>query len=456
MKAYITDGTDTVYLKKTTGGPSSYDLVGIDDGYTPLFADVNDDETYADVTETWELLFTSSLDTNRATQLKTLGRLRLKARERESKRLLDSHVWLVAETPTEGGTRYALVKDVPLTELDLRHWRQTSLPRLSVPITREGAWRAQDPTDAWPGALGGTTLENYRAPGASNVLAVTGLPLDGDAPALCRIDLLPQAGNGDSFLVAFGEYDTLAQANGFNSQLLMDDENLQGASHRVADANSPGGTRISHSKGSSGTITYNWDTALGTDEYEGEYLVYAAVQPDNDIALRLVVDDYGTLDTIDLDMSVPSAGDYARVLLGRISIPTRRPAFPGITQPSSHSLKILATWGNGSGTLEMRSLWLVPISHGAVGIRKIQSAAREVFFDGDYEVFYIVDTGSNEQAEITDEEMLGNFFRLKPNKYYAFYFYAWLDNDTDHETWEIDDEARVRVRAIDRYTALRD
>jgi hypothetical protein len=466
LYAALTDGADTVYLRRCTAGD---DLYGDIEAYTQQVARRLPDGSFEDVTETWELIFDSKTDVDRASVLIQLGRFQEQIEDREENDLIDGWVWLHCSTPTENNPRYAVVKEIYVPSLDPRHYEANATVRLTLEITREGLWRDADPETGYDASLeDDDDIDNRVVSPDDNhiMLYETGSTrYGGDAPAVLKIGFTkaqaPPANYYERYIFALKKSRDADVFTYFNPHFNPVDEKNNG-DQLVADSNAPGGYRIDYEASSGEVINYNWDLPAGAtlEHYRGEYLVYAVAVPTVDITLQFRLNNIALADAISMSDYTVLPGDYAQMFLGRVSFPPYEIA-PGVSQGTDDEFTILATWTGTTKTLKLRGWFLVPVDDGIVGVVNEDNDLNRVYFDGDRGIVYSVNTSPNPDVQVATslKNLIGDYFAAPPKPYWAaLYYYASLLHNSGNYDYNYDYffDGDMLINHIRRYRTLRD
>lgn len=456
--AALSDGITTVYMRRCVAGD---DLVGRPDGYKQKLARRRSDGGYEEVTETWELVFTSSSDVDRGAVLVSLGKLSNKAWERKAHKQLDNWVWLQVQTPTESGGRYALVSDIFVPELDGRHYRSNALPDLRIEVTREGAWRPTAPNAAWAGKRTDDdtwALWNKEELGVvTNYDVIDAATLGGDAAALVRFGIVPDSWAPDSSEVVRHVLAIKSNAD-FHSHFNAVDSDASGL--LVTDANSPGGQRIQRAfaGGDLETEIY-WDIWPGSTtiaDYEGDYLLYAVVEPTPYISMQLIDSNGHELtELVSLDVSLATS-DYAALFMGRVSLlPGANDIIPNETLDDYYlGIHVVASQAD---TFNFRNLIFIPIDEGVVSVAQGRGNGRIVYFDGDARRVYVVNSGGgNPQAIDMDLQMSGDWFGIPQGRDVAVHYFCFSRHySQSQEFYRSGRAVDLTIEMMERFMSLR-
>lgn len=455
----------TVYLRRCTPGD---DLIGQQDGYTQKIAELRPDGTFADVEETWKLMFTSNTDADRVDTLQDLGKLRLLAFRIRNEPTLDAAMWLQVQTATENNARYGVVKDAVIPQLDERHYRSNVLPKLELTITRAGLWDEVSPlATSWPRSVSGGTLENRDYTGGYYSFSIPGASQGGDAPGLMSL-VVSVWYFGGTFLInyRFGvkRFEDSDAYNRFNPHFNIVNENS--GLNQVVDSGAPGGYQYIYTSGASAVQTVKdleWDLpgSATIKDYAGTHLVYAAVYSTISSAEMAFLYNGEQITSYIPVPSPPSGGGskYSEMFVGIISLP-----------PDG---ALLHTLTPGAGTLGLRinidaaayesfqilHWWLVPVTDGYTGARRIENntggAYRYLSLDGWQRQAYIQESGGTLAAERV--ELDGVFINTYPGVVMGIYPFVSKYTDADGNYLEKDTlRSTLTAKLINRYQTLRD
>lgn len=432
-------------------------------GFRQAIAHPDELGVYPDIEDVILLDWMQTDDDARDTTMRTLQKLGAQARENVRKRKLGNHVWLECSTHSETSTRYAIVKDIIVPDLDERHWGPGGPSRLAVHIIREGLWRHIAPNSTSYTSLATGTIYPYTDATNENYLDVNATDnILGDAPSLNIIELDGSVDNNARLIIAT-KSGTAASLNNFNPFFNANDE-LDNAASQQADTNAPDDINLTLT--GSGDVTLRWNiTGANLTYYSGSYLVYVVGVASADGAMSVAfqhgaptVGYYETGDYVPVNTAFGSNNHF--LYLGRFTLPLPGAIIPGYAYTANYSIE-LEVDKSSSVTFTFYSLILIPVDEQVFRVLA-QGAPNKLRIDSNLErTFYL---GASDQllAE-PPPTTLGRYIQLQPildplaDVYHrVFFFKSWYYDTDDEEYYQfrIDDSA-VTIEAICRYTALR-
>ncbi|HIP73389.1 MAG TPA: hypothetical protein EYH05_18570 [Anaerolineae bacterium] len=475
LYAALTDGIDTVYMRRCQAGDP---LSGLPDGYEQKVARRNDDGSFDDVTETWELRFSSNTDADRADELIKLGNLRQKIWRRRDLRLADGWVWLEVQTPTENARRYALANDIFIPTMSVKHYHDNALPDLTVEITREGVWRPTAPNLEWGGTpdkatntVVVTNVYNHTDDNNSNRFYIEGVNrVGGDGGALARFEFVHQ---GDTNRIRHNILIAAKVGNKSDLDLFNPHFNPQYATQVngsfVADSNAPGGYRFEAVLTAGNTAQMTWIIPYGSFHvYDGSFMAFAVVEPNQDVEMRLLFNTYPMMENyVSCWVDNVPAGKYANVFLGVVKfLDVDGRKIPFIEEDQAQfSLELLAI---NDTTVRVRNVYFVPIEHGLFGYRdaetNVAGDSMTVHLDNELNnTVYAVFTATGKyyyfNFSLRNPSTIGQVFTIPPNQDVAFYLFGSNSDNTyfdDADYYDMNQHVDITIRYFERYQTLRD
>lgn len=448
----ITDGTTTVNLIDSAG------LFLASGGWKPQVTRLKPNVLeYEDMVETLECDWMQTNDNDRATKIQNLMNLGYKAEEYWRKRLVVRPVWMKVSTPSETGARYALIKNIQVTELDSKHFGPNSPVKLVLKITREGAWRSVAPNGALSSWQAAVAVQNNNYDDNENWVIVEKTDAEGDALALAKIQIVA-ANSQERVIVA------LRSAKGASTE---DSNNLaqfkphfnaadiyNSMTDVVADAGAPGGSKWERVNPGATQVVKTWELPDDLSDYAGEHLVYAVCKVTTADKFTLKIghsaDSVGTYTTnLQDEVMLEPSTNYKMVYLGRITMPVSE-EIPGVSGDfSSYYLHLFSiAMGATPGTFSLRNIFLVPVDEGVMDIDlRDDRVAIDCIVERTYHY-----TSLGRYSDYVPVPR-GRYFKIKPNVQSRLYFYFSRANSDGGVT--PGDELTVTVSGLDRFTALR-
>lgn len=467
----ITNGQLSIQLRPCTPLPTAANpkLLMIFDGNRQKVAARNPSGDYDRVTESYEVVFRDTTDDKRAPELINLGLIReLVIHRQESTNILSEWVWLEVRTPTEANTRYALVWDVFVPELDARHWRGSdSLPRMTIFVERDGLWRENAPSDGMENLLvNGLTVYNHWIGAETNRAHINAALVEGDAHALTKISTTEtQPASQNNVIIGMKHGYDLAALQRFVAHFNAVDEALNPLLHQV-DASAPGGERIELTGflGASQFAQLRWLLPVGStiNDYDDVFQIYAVAWADVENVVKLR---FNGTDTIGDYVTVPdgSVNGPAQVFLGQFKLPATQ-LIPGLSS-NSYLIQVdcLIEANTPAATLFLYNIFLVPVGSFVGGLRTLRDGAPPGFdvtgvSDGDLMQSYFLVNGNQDLSYKT--EVIGQFIQLPPEQHTMLYFY-WSRSfltagNTVYTGVSHTKTASIDIESVNRYQTLRD
>lgn len=443
----LSDGTTTVSLLDSAG------LYLTRRGWKPQVARENElGDDYDDVVEVINLEWMQTTDDSRDTIIHNLNRLNMRAREYQRHRKTTGQVWLAAATHSETNTRYALVKEIYAPEMDGRHWGPNSNVKLTLTITREGAWRDQAPNTnphSYTSITDQTVYNQVDVDGGTlNYFDVAAASLTGDAYGL-PVFQMPFSTTQQKVIVALRSRPSSGDVTPFNPH--FNAANFGTATYIVADATAPGGQKWERTilSGSSSMENY---VALpaGLQYYTGSFLLYAVCKATTAVFSLQASHSTSTAFVSEFATEAVSIGittNYQNLYLGRVTLPLSG-QIPGVGDPTNYYIHLKCAW-TGAGVFSLRNFFLVPTDDGIFQLDlQDQNVAADSILERSWHY-----SSTNKYVQKSPSPR-GRYIRLKPNHYTRFMFF-FSRSDAAGGVNPDDSIAPVNLRAATRYLALR-
>lgn len=449
----ISDGTVTVNLYDTTTLHLSRD------GWRPAVGRENAaGDDYDDVTEVITCEWLQTTDNTRDTTLHNLNYLAAKARINERQRKNTDQVYFALNTPSETNVRYAVIKDINITDLDPRHYGPNRPVKLIITIRREGAWRRDSPLTApqsYPSLASGTVY-NRVAGADKNYIDIPAANVTGDALALPVISKLTTSGTSPEIIIALHSRQNASDVTGFNPH--FNANTFSDTGNLVVDANAPGGKTWTMTAPPSAVRSMYSVVDLPTGSfsaYMGSFLVYAVVKASHSSATMAIGHGFSVRPR-NPPVPVPITTNYMPLYLGRVTLPATG-KLPGMfTAQPYYGFGVLVEFSVSpvANTFAMRNFYLVPVLDGIISVNNMVDWSAGLLVDSILErswTRYLPDTQNWYTEEVIG--VRGRYPRLKPNYNHRLLFYF---NNTDAAGGvNPSDAATVNIRATMRYLALR-
>lgn len=448
----ITDGTTTVNLIDSAG------LFLASGGWKPQVTRLKPNVLeYEDMVETLECDWMQTNDNDRATKIQNLMNLGYKAEEYWRKRLVVRPVWMKVSTPSETGARYALIKNIQVTELDSKHFGPNSPVKLVLKITREGAWRSVAPNGSLTSWVAATSVQNNVYDDDVNWLDIQNTDAEGDALGLAKIQIVA-ANSQERVIVALRSSRSASSADENNLYQFNPHFNAAAIYNSmtdvVADAGAPGGSKWERVNPGVLKVVKTWELPDDLSDYAGEHLVYAVCKVTTDDKFGLIIghgaDSTGVASTnVQDEVLLETTTNYQMVYLGRMTLPASE-EIPGVNGDfSSYYLHLFSTSKNAStGTFSLRNIFLVPVDE---GVMDIDLRDDRVAIDSVIErTYHYTSLGYHSDYVPVPR---GRYFKFKPNVFHRLYFYYTRADGDGGVTPS--DQLTVTVTGLDRFTALR-
>lgn len=446
----LTDGTVTVNFLDTSGLHISRG------GYRQKVGHIDPESgEIPDVVDVLTCIWMTTTDDSRDTVMVNLHRLADKAQKYRRERRKSDEVWLAIQTHSETNTRYCIVSDVEIKELDQRHFGPNGPVDLIITITREGAGRAIAPNGTPTTVVAATTKYNKNDSDGNNGLTINPSDVPGDVPMLTLIEIDPGATTPIpvQYMVAAKAFDDSTDASQFDplfeptSEL---DNTSGGGDLRVSDTNGPDDYKLR----STADKTLRWSLASGSrplSVYAGDYLVYAVFEISG-AGSATAQFTHGQGYITQSAIPIVSGGGTPGTLhyLGRHRIPGGQ-YNKTLTDPSGYDIKLIIDV-TGTVTWDFFSLWLVPVGQ----ILDLQNAAIDtsgvVVLDGLRELCYEQSTGGVwRESSASQFDARGQYIQLEPGRYNRVFFFLQGLNGLVVFNWDF----AVTVKGVARFLALR-
>lgn len=441
----LTDGTTSVNFLDTSGlhitrGGYRQAVGNLD----PLTGDM------PDVEDTLNCVWMTTTDDSRDTVWMNLKRLAKKAQEYRRFRKPNDEVWLSIQTHSETNTRYHIVSNVVVNELDHRHFGPNNPVDLIVKITREGAGRAIPPGSTLTTIQAAVTKYMKNDSDGNNGITIANVP--GDVDMLTQISIDPGATTPIpvNYMVACVAFGGSTLATDFDPLFEATDE-ADNAAKQVADANAPDDTILRFT--ADGTM--RWNLSTGSRNFlaytNKDYLVFAAVNGSGAGSCTLQFSHgqgYITQDPV----TVSSAGSPATLhYLGRHRIPGGK-YNSNLSEPSGGYSIYLDVDITGTYQLDFFQMWLVPIGN----LMELRNAAVDtdgvVVLDGVIGLAYETTSGGEwRQSSASTWDARGNFITLEPGLYNRVFVFLSGLNGLLVPNWSYS----VTIKGNARFTGIR-
>lgn len=395
-----------------------------------------------DVEEKMKAEFVDASDAERAAVLSNLARLAAEAAALQDGGHRDhlnpaAHVAVEAKTPTESATRWALLRDLFVPELDAAHYGQRHT-RLDLELTREGLWRGIKPGLS-PTTLAATTITSLDGIGNGTAVTINPANIAGDAPGLAVITLMPQNSNHVFYTRVCRRLGlSTAALNTFTPFLWLEDasaSNLPSGLTDVEDlftgADDPSLLPVSqcYMPGASEGGWASWN--VDPQAYHGQFsvmLIYATDSADTDPQVSAYVY-HGMITTLVNDEVALVAGSTWGIRsLGQIKIPHAVDSVRGGLPTSSYKIQVQIESGALNHAAAIAGIVLVPddppgFECSVMGITNIVTV-----IDGEIERFYRT-VGGNLSAytEGAGVGLAGPYPTVAPGWYNRFLFLPYYN-----------------------------
>jgi hypothetical protein len=471
----ITDGIRTIEFQECA--PNALGLRV--DGFAQQVARWDESAgDYADVEESLELVWRDKRETARAELLHEFGLLQRKMRNFRAQGRYEDCVWLEAETPTETETRYAIVRDMWVPELDARHYAGARLVGLQVRLLREGAWRGVAPK-AEPLTLEGggvATIQMFTDTRGENYMDVPSG--QGDAMPLYRIRLEQAAGTGTTdphptampnrFIIAARE-----ERTGFDPHFKATDATFGGAGASVTvDDNAPDGVRVMYTLADGTGTTMDWPWPSDPELYRGRYHAYLIGKIPKDFYLQFTLQSQFAYERMYVQEAVAGVGNGVRPhYLGMVTFPYEdAQGSPWYGEPTTGTRDVGVTLFNESGASGTMWLWgmiLVPVESVA-----FVEVPRIIYpHDDGWGISFVLDSiwrradmvdGSDDILRSFPAPVVrGEFVRGEPGGSTTVWVWGWRDGLQDRATvqeevfYNCENEMEMTVQYVPRFLTLR-
>lgn len=451
----ITDGSTTVNLLNTSG------LYLKKNGWTPAVVPELDDGRYADVVDVITCTWVQTDDDNRSSTLQNLQRLARKARLWWRKRRpWGQAVWIAANTHSETDTRYSLIKNVEIRELDPRHWGAQGPVELTILVTH-GLWWDVAPNGTPATAVNAETIYNKEDADGENEVDVPAANLTGDAPALSQIIIVPQTGSMNLQTLWMGMKTNMA-SSAMSSWFIP--SNLVDTTDNISETQAPGDYALKIGDGlSAANETKYWEVAAAdVFDYQGTYEVYLSANTDvaNGAVAQLKYGVFTTGGTVyntelaEVDIqNTTTSQEYRNHYLGRLEIVAHEHA----TSTNQKFRIAIEVTTSANGIFYSQGLFIVPVDESSqhlnytdIGDASFGVATNDkLIVDSWRKTVYHTDSSDGLLQEFVFSPF--GWIRLEPGVLNRLYFF-WEDGASGLVA---NQTAQVTVKVINQFTALR-